>query len=153
VNVFFGDEQEEPVDGAGLLRFAEIVLEEEGFGPDTEMAVILIGPEQIAHYNERFMGRQGPTDVLAFPLEDLVPGHAPVPIANDPPVSLGDVFLCPTEIRARAAANGIPFEDFMYLLVVHGILHLLGYDHGDEASAERMERREEDLLARIGRTL
>ena len=64
---------------------------------------------------------------------------------------LGDVFLCPAEVRRRAAAQDMAFEDFLMLLVAHGILHLLGYDHDTDPSAERMEDRETALMAEIGR--
>jgi len=153
VNVFVSDEQSEPLDAAGLRRFAEMVLGAEDLPPDTEMAVIFVTPEQIAEYNRRFMGRDGPTDVLAFPLEELRPGAVPTPVANEPPLVLGDVFLCPAEIGKRSARLGIPYDDFLYLLTVHGILHLLGYDHEDDDSAELMERREEQLLELVGRRL
>jgi probable rRNA maturation factor len=99
------------------------------------------------------MGRQGPTDVLAFPIEDLRPGQIPVPVADDPPLVLGDVFLCPEEIRRRARAEGFAEDDFMFLLVVHGILHVLGYHHDDDAAAEHMERREDELLQLVGRSI
>jgi len=153
VNVFFSDEQDVPLDGAGLRRFVERVLESEGLPRDTEVSVILVSGDQIAEYNRQFMNREGPTDVLAFPLEDLVPGSVPAPVANEPPITLGDVFLCPGEIRRRAEREKIPFDDFMYLLVAHGILHLLGYDHGDEAEAKRMEDREDELLKLVGKSL
>jgi probable rRNA maturation factor len=151
MSVFLGDEQDEPVDAAGLRRFAALVLEAEGFAAGTEMAVILVSPAQIAEYNREFMGREGATDVLAFPLEDLEPGRVPPQVANYPPLSLGDVFLCPAEIRRHAAAEGASFEDYLYLLAVHGILHLLGYDHGEDGDADAMEKRERQLLAMIGR--
>jgi len=151
VNVFFSDEQEEPVDDRGLSGFAASVLEAEGFPDDTEVAVLLVDGDQIASYNERFMGRAGPTDVLAFPLVDLQPGVVPERRRDDPPLAIGDVFLCPAEILRRARAEGIDEESFLYLLVAHGILHLLGYDHDTEARASAMERREDELLALIDR--
>ena len=151
MSVFLGDEQDEPVDAAGLRSFATLVLGAEGFPAGTEMAVVLVSPGQIAEYNREFMEREGPTDVLAFPLQDLEPGKVPPHVANMPPLSLGDVFLCPAEIRRHAAAEEVPFEDYLYLLVAHGILHLLGYDHGDDADADRMEQRETELLEMIGR--
>ena len=151
MSVFLGDEQDEPVDAAGLRRFATLVLEAEGFDAGTEMAVILVSPSQIAEYNREFMDRDGPTDVLAFPLQDLEPGRVPPHIANQPPMGLGDVFLCPAEVRRHAAAEGVPFDDYLYLLTVHGILHLLGYDHGDDEDADAMEEREQELLEMIGR--
>jgi probable rRNA maturation factor len=153
VSVFFSDEQDEPVDGGALLDFARQVLVAEGLPASTEMAVLLVGPDQIADYNGRFMGRIEPTDVLAFPVEDLEPGSIPRLAPDDPPLQLGDVFLCPAEASRRAVDNGFDPEDFLYLLAAHGILHLLGYDHDDESEAARMERREDELLGLIGRRL
>jgi probable rRNA maturation factor len=153
VSLFIGDEQDEPVDTAGLRELAAAVLVAEGLPADCEMAVILVSTDQIAEYNRQFMDRVGATDVLAFPLQDLEPGKVPPPVANQPPISLGDVFLCPAQIRRHAAREGVGFEDYLLLLAVHGILHLLGYDHDDDRAARRMEEREEELFAMIGRRL
>jgi len=151
MSLFIGDEQDEPVDAAALRELAAAVLASEGLPADCELAVILVSPEQIAEYNHRFMGREGPTDVLAFPLQELEPGKVPPPVANEPPLSLGDVFLCPAQVKAHARDERVDFEDYLCLLTVHGILHLLGYDHDDRRSARRMEKREEELLEMIGR--
>lgn len=153
MNVFFSDEQTGTADAESLRRFAELVLELEGFPDTTEMAVLLVEDVQMAEYNQRFMGREGPTDVLAFPLEDLEPGRAPRPIGDEPPVTLGDVFLCPSEVERRARRERIPYDDFLHLLLAHGILHLMGYQHDDDADAERMESREDELMAAIGRAM
>jgi len=153
VNVFLSDEQDRPVDAVSLRNFAVRVLEEEGYAADTELAVVLVGAKQMTDYNERFMDRKGPTDVLAFPIEDLVAGSAPRRLRDEPPVALGDVFLCPEEIEARARAEGFVYDDFLHLLLAHGILHLLGYDHDDDTTADAMEKREDELLALIGRSL
>jgi len=149
VNIYFSDEQERAVDTSTLLRFAERVLEEERLPASTEMAVLLVGADQIADYNERFMARKGPTDVLAFPVEDLTPGHIPHLTPDEPPFNLGDVFLCPSEIHLHALAENIDSDDLLRLLLAHGILHLLGYDHADDEQALEMERREDELLQLI----
>jgi probable rRNA maturation factor len=151
VNVFLSDEQGHPADTTSLRAFATRVLEEEGYPADTEVAVYLVDAIEMAGYNERFMDRKGPTDVLAFPTEALVPGSAPRVTPGEPPLNIGDVFLCPVEIATRAAKQRVPFDDFIHLLLVHGMLHLLGYEHEDDAAAEAMERREDELLAAIGR--
>jgi len=153
VKVFLSDEQDLDVDASSLRAFAVAILDAEGFAPDTELAVILVGREQMTEYNERFMERSGPTDVLAFPLEDLQPGSAPRRLRGEPPVTLGDVFLCPAEIEDRAHREGFAFDDFLHLLLVHGVLHLLGYDHDADDRADAMEKREDELLALIGRVL
>jgi probable rRNA maturation factor len=122
------------------------VLEEEGLPPETEVAVVLVGPKEMADYNERFMNRRGPTDVLAFPLEEFRPGRPPVAEPNGPPLNLGDVFICPSVVRDNSEAAGVAFDDEMALMVVHGLLHLLGYDHTRDEDAKRMELRERRLL-------
>jgi len=153
MSLFIGDEQDEPVDTAGLRALAAAVLAAEGLPADCEMAVILVSSDQIAEYNRQFMDRTGATDVLAFPLQDLEPGKVPPPVANEPPLTLGDVFLCPAEIRRHAAEEKVGFEDYLCRLAVHGVLHLLGYDHDDRRSARRMEKREEELLSMVGRRM
>lgn len=153
MTVFFSDEQTEPADAESLRGFAELILELEGFPDSTELAVLLVEADQMAEYNRRFMGREGPTDVLAFPLEDLEPGRPPKLTRDEPPVTLGDVFLCPVEAGHRARRERIAYDDFLYLLLAHGILHLMGYQHDDDDAAERMERREDELLNAIGRDL
>lgn len=151
MSVYLSDEQAQPVDGPMILQFAERVLTEEKLPVNTEMAVLLVGADEMADYNERFMARTGPTDVLAFPVEDLEPGHIPHLTPDDPPLSLGDVFLCPSEIHARAIADKRDPEDLLFFLLAHGILHLLGYDHEDDEQDRLMARREEELLDLIDR--
>jgi probable rRNA maturation factor len=68
-----------------------------------------------------------------------------------PPIELGDVFIAPSVVRDNAIRHEAPFEDELSLMVVHGLLHLLGWDHEVEDDAIRMEARESELLARIGR--
>lgn len=151
MNVFLSDEQGHPADGESLRAAAEAVLMAEGYPTGTEVAVYLVDAIEMAGYNERFMDRKGPTDVLAFPTEVLTPGEAPRPVPGEPPLNIGDVFLCPVEVARRAGEENVPFDDFIHLLLVHGMLHLLGYEHEEEAEAAAMERREDELLAVLGR--
>ena len=153
MTVFLSDEQDEPLDLGTLRGIAEGALKAEGLPEDTEVAVMFVTPGQITEYNKRFMDRDGATDVLAFPVHDLEPGVVPRTVANAPPLALGDVFLCPDEITERARAERIDETAFLELLLVHGILHLLGYDHHDDPSARRMEQREEQILTSLGREL
>jgi probable rRNA maturation factor len=152
MNIFLADEQDEPLDSAPLISLAADVLRAEGIPSGTEMSLVLVDIGNMQRYNERFMNREGPTDVLAFPLEHLHPGQRPAMEPNGPPLNLGDVFVCPQVIRANADAAGVPFADELALMVVHGVLHLLGYDHFDDEEAATMEAREAELLAGVGRT-
>ncbi|HEX5695359.1 MAG TPA: rRNA maturation RNase YbeY [Acidimicrobiia bacterium] len=146
------DEQGEPVDLEQLRGLAELVLREEGYPGETELTLLLVNEDEMSSYNERFLNRSGPTDVLAFPVEELVPGVAPDPDPNGPPLMIGDVIVAPAYVGRQAAENEVSFEDEMALMVTHGILHLLGYDHLDDDDAERMERRETELLSMVGKT-
>lgn len=150
MNIDFTDEQTLPVDGAELRRLAELVLTSEGLPADTEVSIVLVLDEVIAGYNRRFLEREGPTDVLAFPVERLSPGRVPRRSTNGPPLVLGDVFIAPRYVAAQAERLGTDFRTEMALMVVHGLLHLLGYDHVADADARVMEQRERELLADVG---
>jgi probable rRNA maturation factor len=151
VSVFLANEQSLEVDLAGLRGLAELVLREEGFPPDTELTLLLVDEDEITGYNRRFLHRDGPTDVLAFPVEILIPGVVPERDRNSPPLVVGDVIIAPAYVARQAEKEGVPFEDEMALMVTHGILHLLGYDHRADDDAERMEQRERDLMAMVGK--
>lgn len=152
MSVFLADEQSDAVVVSDLHSLAELVLAEEGYPPEAEVTLLLVDEVEMTAYNERFLNRSGPTDVLAFPVEELIPGVAPEHVHNGPPLLLGDVVIAPAYVRRQAEDFEVSFEDEMSLMVTHGILHLLGYDHEDDRDAERMESRERDLLAKVGRT-
>lgn len=152
MNVFFADEQDEPLPADDLRRMAEVVMEEEGLPVSSEVTILAVADDQMADYNERFMSRQGPTDVLAFPLEQLEPGRVPKPPVNGPPLNLGDVIIAPAYIQRQASDREVTYGDELALMVTHGILHLLGYDHNEDAEAQAMEHREAQILGRVGRT-
>jgi len=151
VNVFLADEQDDPLEVEPLRRLVTDALEREGLPERVDVTVMFVGLDQMTEYNERFMERTGPTDVLAFPLVQLTPGSYPEPGAQDPPLSLGDVVIAPTYVKAQASELGTSFEDELSLMVIHGLLHLLGYDHVKDEDAEVMESRERQLLAHVGR--
>jgi probable rRNA maturation factor len=152
VNIILLDEQDDPLPPEPLVRLAEIVMAGEGLPADTAVAITLVDAERIAELNSAHMAKTGPTDVLSFPIEDLVPGVPATREPDGPPVDLGDVLICPSVVRANADASGVEFDDEMSLMVVHGLLHLLGYDHVVDDEAERMESRERLHLAEVGRT-
>jgi len=152
MSVFVADEQAETFDLVDLHSLAEMVMAEEGYPPDAEVTLLFVDEKEIASYNQRFLDRDGATDVLAFPVEELLPGLVPDTDPHGPPLMLGDVVIAPGYVRRQADQSGVTFEDEMALMVTHGILHLLGYDHEADEDAERMEERERQLLAKVGRT-
>lgn len=150
MNIFLADEQDEPLSTEPLRRLAELVLTEENLDADTEVTLLFVDDAVIADYNERFMGRSGPTDVLAFPLEPATPGEPPKRLRGGPPINLGDVVIAPAYVGRAVEERDGDIDNELGLMVVHGILHLLGWDHQDDDQAEAMERRESDLLGRVG---
>jgi probable rRNA maturation factor len=145
------DEQDDPLELEDFGAAATAVLRGEGLPDETQVSLTFIEMDEMARLNEEHMGRSGPTDVLAFPIEALLPGRVPERDGDGPPLLLGDVVVCPQVVRKQAAAADVAFDDEMALMVVHGMLHLLGYDHVMDADAEVMEQRERDLLAIVGR--
>jgi len=152
VNVLLLDEQDDPLEPEALTAMAEAVMTAEHLPIDTELTLHLVDQAYIAGLNETHLGKAGPTDVLSFPIEDLVPGRPPASVPGGPPPHIGDVLICPAVVRDNAARAGVPFDDELALMVVHGVLHLLGYDHVDDGDAELMEGRERELLAAAGRS-
>jgi probable rRNA maturation factor len=145
-----------PVELDRWSALARNVLEARGVQGDAEVSLLFVEEDAIAALNQRFLERTGPTDVLAFPLEEdpVAPGRFPdmggtgpgTDADDDPPLLLGDVVVCPAVAERNAMARSVPFDDEMALLVVHGLLHLLGLDHEVDAEAEAMEALERQLL-------
>ncbi|MEM9344442.1 MAG: rRNA maturation RNase YbeY [Pseudomonadota bacterium] len=117
-----------------------------GLDPEAwEVSVLACDDARIAELNEAFRGKAGPTNVLSWPSEE----RDGLPEAGSDP-ELGDIALAYDTCRAEAEAAGLPFSHHVAHLLVHGTLHLLGYDHEDDAGAERMERTEVAILATLG---
>lgn len=116
------------VDVTTLTRLCRFVLRRMRLHPQTEMTMRLVEPATIATLNEQWMGKQGPTDVLSFPMDELTPGRGE-PEDDDDPGYLGDIALCPQIAEQQAPAAGHDRDDEIALLTVHGMLHLMGYDH------------------------
>lgn len=149
--VVFGDEQDEPVTADEMVRVAEVVMIAEGLDAGTGVSITLVDEDTIALLNRKHMGKAGPTDVLSFPIEDAAPGVPPRRTVDGPPVEIGDVVIAPSVVRSNAKRDAAVFEDELALMVVHGMLHLLGWDHVAEAEAVAMEKREEELLNLVGK--
>lgn len=142
--VFATDDQaDHPVAASRWASLAGAVLEAEGVSDRAELSVVFVDEQAMADLNRRYAGAHGPTDVLAFPIDD---GRSD---AHPGPVMVGDVVICPAVAARNARAHPGGYEDELALLVVHGVLHLLGMDHAEAGEAEIMQRRERELLARF----
>ncbi len=163
LDIFAADEQSAiEIDVDRWATLARAALEAEGILADSEVSLLFVDEATIASLNEQFLGKSGPTDVLSFPIDDEQErsgrfpdqgGSGPPTVEGgaDHPLLLGDIVICPTVAERNAVDHGVSLEDEIALLVVHGVLHLLGMDHEVDAEAERMERREQQLLNRYHR--
>jgi probable rRNA maturation factor len=125
----------------GLSRF---VLDRMRVHPLAELCIKAVDEDTMTALNEKWMEGEGPTDVLAFPMDELRPG-----LVNEDPEEgiLGDLMLCPSIAERQAVTAGHSTEAELELLSVHGILHLLGYDHAEPDEHKEMFGLQDELLA------
>ena len=127
---------------ADFARWAAAALGRRG--ANREVTVRVVGPAESRRLNARYRGKDKPTNVLSFPAAALPAAAAATA------VPLGDLVICAQVVRTEALAQGKPLQAHWAHLVVHGALHLLGYDHESESDARRMERREISVLRALG---
>ena len=149
------------VDAHELSKLSRFVMDRMRVHPLAELCIKVVDEATIAELNASFMSHQGPTDVLAFPIDDdAVVGRSPDASttgpdrdpATDVPLLLGDVVVCPAVAARNAPAHAGTYHDEIALLVVHGILHVLGHDHATPEETTRMQARERELLSRFHRS-
>jgi len=124
-------------------RLARFALDRMRVHPLAELCVTAVDEATIAELNAKWMEKDGPTDVLAFPMDELRPG-----MVNEEPEEgiLGDLVLCPAVAAEQARTAGHSTTDELDLLTVHGILHLLGYDHAEPEEHKEMFALQAQLL-------
>ncbi|HET7682847.1 MAG TPA: rRNA maturation RNase YbeY [Marmoricola sp.] len=123
------------LDARRTQQLAAFVMDRMRVHPQAELCITAVDEDTIAELNLRWMEKQGPTDVLAFPMDELRPGK----VNEDPDEGvLGDLVLCPAVAERQAETAGHTATDELDLLTVHGILHLLGYDHAEPEEHEEM---------------
>jgi probable rRNA maturation factor len=124
------------VDEVALSELAGSVLDALGVTPLAELSILIADAVAMATLHEQWMDLPGPTDVMAFPMDtlptgaDSAPGQGPGAPPDTGPALLGDIILCPEVAATQAEAAGHSTDSELFLLTTHGVLHLLGYDHG-----------------------
>ncbi len=113
-----------------------------------EISVRLTDDEEVRALNAEWRGKDKPTNVLSFPLAEA--GGLDVADSNGPELMLGDIVLARGVCEREARDKAVPLQQHAVHLLVHGTLHLLGHDHGEDTEAEDMEAREVRALARLG---
>ena len=159
--IFCSDEQSgTSVDLARWRQLAVATLLHEGVHGACELSVFFVDEATMADLNSEHMGKVGPTDVLAFPLDAVDSAEPPGPGAltrgparpqpdnDDVPTLLGDVIICPLVAERQAFSHAGTMDDEVALLLVHGILHVLGFDHHDEETTTVMREHELAILTK-----
>jgi len=122
------NESGETVDEKDLVDLAQFALTALHIHPDAELSIVLVDEDTMSNYHEKFMDEPGPTDVLSFPMDELRPGQ---PGAEPPLGVLGDIVLCPQVTDKQAEQMGRTGRQEAEYLLIHGLLHLLGFDHAE----------------------
>lgn len=154
INVLIDEGLEGCPEAGWLESMAGKVLAAQGVGPDAEMGLVIATEERIRELNRTYLGKDEPTDVISFHMlpaeagsgEGLPPFVAP----PDGISHLGEVIISFPQAVAQAEEHGHTVEREMTILIIHGILHLLGYDDEEPVLKERMSAREREVLGEIG---
>ncbi len=138
------NESGEALDVDHLVGLSRFVLDRMRVHPLAELCIKAVDEDTMAELNGKWMEGEGPTDVLAFPMDELRPG-----LVNEDPEEgiLGDLMLCPVVAQRQAVTAGHSTDAELELLAVHGILHLLGYDHAEPEEHKEMFGLQDELLA------
>ena len=133
------------VDEIELVSVARYVLDRMRINALAELSIMLVDVDAMTELHVKWMDEPGPTDVLSFPMDELDTARRPDE-AGPGPALLGDVVLCPAVAGGQATQAGHSLDDELHLLTVHGVLHLLGYDHAEPAAEREMFRLQNELL-------
>lgn len=131
------------VDAHELIDLARYVLEQMHVNPRAELCITCVDADAMTNLHRQWMDLDGPTDVMSFPMDELRPGRDGDP---SPAGVLGDVVICPEVAAAQAAEVGHTTDEELLLLLTHGILHLLGFDHAEPADQREMFDLQRTLL-------
>ena len=136
MSIEINNESGTEVDELAITSAARHVLDSLGVNPLAELSILVVDTEVMATLHKQWMDLDGPTDVMAFPMDTL--DDKPGMEAEPGPALLGDVILCPEVAAEQAKAAGHSRDAELYLLTTHGVLHLLGYDHGEPEAEQEM---------------
>ena len=128
-------------DQGRLISLADYSLNAMGIHPDSELSISIVDVEEMSSLHMQWMDEPGPTDVLSFPMDEMKPNSV-----TTGPGMLGDIVLCPEFAVAQAKAAGHSLQEELELLTVHGVLHLLGFDHREITERDAMFAKQDELL-------
>lgn len=140
-----------PIDEQWLTAAVQDILKQLDY-ETFDIGILLTTNKTIKRYNETYRHKKGPTDILSFSYYDLKPGERIVPETDDEK-NLGDLILSPEYIVTSAQKLGVSFDHRLLILVIHGICHLLGYDHETDKEYHQMKELEAKIFAQLPKKL
>lgn len=144
------NETEFDIDVSEISNLASFAITKMKVHPLADLSVIFVDENSIAELNQRWMAEEGPTDVLSFPMDELRPGDNSQQSADS---LLGDIVICPQVAKRQADEANKNFSTEIHLLLVHGFLHLLGFDHAEPEEHKQMFSLQDQILSEWGVTL
>ncbi|MEH0110824.1 rRNA maturation RNase YbeY [Tersicoccus sp. MR15.9] len=149
MSIEISNESAQTVDEDAILALARHLFDRLYLHPQTDLSIVLVDEEAMAALHQQWMDEPGATDVMSFPMDELRPGSEDAPSAEG---LLGDIVVCPQVASRQAARGGHSVGDEILLLVTHGVLHLLGYDHEEpDEKAEMFALQRALLTEHLGR--
>jgi probable rRNA maturation factor len=134
------------VDATLISSVARFALDAMRVSPAAELSILAVTNDVMSELHERWMDEPGPTDVMSFPMDELAEESRRPDAPEMGPALLGDIVLCPEFATAQARTAGHGLDDELHLLTVHGVLHLLGYDHAEPDEEREMFALQNTLL-------
>jgi len=147
VTIEINNESEIEVDLKSTRELASYVIEQLKLHPMVDLGIIFVNEKPMTDLHIQWMDEPGPTDVLSFPMDELRPGADDGPLVEG---VLGDVVICPQVARLQAEAAGHSMMEEVHLLLTHGILHLVGFDHAEPDEEREMFKLQKNLLEGFG---
>ena len=144
MSIEMSNETEYPVDESRIYNLAVYAMDRMRLHPNTDLYIRFVDLETMEELHIRHMDEPGATDVLSFPMDELLPGDN---LSVAPEGILGDIVICPDFASAQAEKAGHPAINEMLLLTTHGILHLLGFDHAEPDEEKEMFGLQNQILA------
>jgi len=149
INILVDEGVEADLEPSWLDAVARQVLTAEDVGARTEMGLVISTDERVQQLNRDYRGRDEPTDVLAFSAREEADGLPPFIPPPDGVLHLGEVIISYPQALMQAEEHGHPLKKELAILLIHGLLHLLGYDHEKTDAERKMQAREKELLGLI----
>ena len=146
MSIEIANESGVPVREESIVSVARFALDRMSVSQAAELSIVVVGLDVMSDLHERWMDLSGPTDVMSFPMDEYDASRRP-DSAGSGPALLGDIVLCPEFAKDQARKAGHALDDELHLLTVHGVLHLLGYDHAEPDEEREMFALQKRILA------